>query len=389
MRVQSRILIALTAVMLVAPVGRADDADGVARAAVAGYAANLRSFDPVRCGYTYRQGDASNEANAKAGRLVTVQSSCRAVLTMAGSRIRIDNLGVPFNQGMKGKSAEAIPGTGLKRVPVDFCVQGVYMSNGSEDMAFDTGTTVNIYTPDLPCDPRPPNPLATGAFDWRLQSTPDRMLDQPGRFQFRGEGVQSLDGKPTIRARFVDRDNSSEFVVDFDPARSYLPLRTEVWNTGAGPKGSAELLTTSWLIDAKDCGGGRFFPMRSVTITTPDSNSHSWCVWETSVTSLDADYRPPSTAFEYKLPKGTPLLHFRSDRQPMLSLKQDETITPENLTQFLSRMTFPRSQADVAGRRRPRWWLWVAIGSVGVYGIVVAAVKWGRPRRDPGLPTSA
>ncbi|MBX9583681.1 MAG: hypothetical protein K2X87_25545 [Gemmataceae bacterium] len=373
--------------------GSDDNSSVEARAATLGYGANLRAFDHLRCEFTSRQGTAASAEDAKTGRMA-VDRACDSVLFIDGSNIRLDNRGVSVQEGHKNRKGEPLAGTGLVRLARDFCVQSTYLWNGVEEMVHDAGMAINVYTPDLPASPAANNPLATGVFDWRLQMTPDRMAGLPGQFDLIGEGVQTLDGRPTVRARFITRSGQTAWVVDYDPARGYLPYRVQRLSRPEGTNVPLQLEVESWVTEAKDCGKGRFFPTRVVTVSPVGDGTSTVLFWETLVKSVDPDFKPTPETFAYRPSAGTPVIYFRSGLSPGFELDRSEAIRPSDLPSLVERakLRLPNVTGEVV--RRPRWWLWAGggLGSVALLLLGLLIVrrlgrdKSPRPTSTPNSP---
>lgn len=318
-----------------------DDPTAVARAAVREYGKNLRAFSRYQCQFTSRSGSAASAADARAGK-IEADIGGDSTLAVDGRRVRLDNHGMPPSKGLAGKKGEPIPGTNLGRVAADFFEEDVYLTNGREELhGNDLG--LNVYTPDLPASPQPPHPLTTGQFDFRLGRTPDRMAEKPDEFDIRGEGRQTLDDRATVRVRFEARGGELAgqyaYVVDFDPARGHLPYRTQVLYRLGGANKPLRVVYEAWVPEAKDCGKGRFFPTRVVSVSVPEGDKPGVSVWETAVRSIDPDFTPARDTFEYRPPvKGGHVVYSRGQVYASVGIGPDEVFTPESLPGVVERL---------------------------------------------------
>ena len=119
-------------------------------------------------------------------------------------------------------------------------------------------------------------------------------------------------------------------MVDFDPARGHLPYRTQRLTRPDGSKGPLQSEVESWVLDAKDCGRGRFYPTRVVTFS-PDRGGPAVHAWETVVRSVDADFKPAADTFDYKPADRTGVIYFRPKFNPSLTLPAGATLRPDDL----------------------------------------------------------
>ena len=319
-----------------AALGAADDPTAAARAAVAAYGKNLRAFPHLRCVFHVRRGSAPAADEAKAGR-ITVEMEDDFTYSADGPRVRFDTHGTPVQEGLRGKQGRPLGGN-LNAVQIDFFAESVYLTNGAEELVHDTGMTANLFSPDLPASPDPAHPLATGVFDWHLRRTPDRMAALPDGYNFVGEGPQTLDGRPTVRARFFSVVGDAAWVVDFDPARGHLPYRSQVLDRSDDGKGPLRVTNEAWVLDAKDCGKGRFFPTRVVDYWPYKHDEPMVDVRETVVKELDADFKPTPATFVHRPPDHTGVIYSRSKVCPSISLAAGEAIRAEDLPDLVKRL---------------------------------------------------
>ncbi|MBX9584199.1 MAG: hypothetical protein K2X87_28200 [Gemmataceae bacterium] len=318
--------------------GSADDPTAAARAAIGEYAKNLRAFARYQCKFTTRRGTADSAADAKAGK-INARIVGDSTFTADGQRVRLDNHGIPLSKGLAGKKSEPIPGTNLGRTYIDFFEENVYLSNGREEL-LGNDIAANVYTPDLPASPQPLHPLTIWQFDFRLEQAPDRMAEQPDEYDLRGEGRQTVDGRATVRVRFEAKSKDGPWmawVVDFDPARGHLPYRVQMLAPPFKAKGPLRVVGEAWVLEAKDCGKGRFFPTRVVHVSPSFGGETTVDAWETVVRSIDPDFKPTPETFEYRPPAGTGVIYLRAGASPSIGLAPGEVITPESLPDLVKR----------------------------------------------------
>ena len=357
-----------------------DDRTSAGRAATIGYGANLRSFTQYNCKVTLKQGTATSVAAAKSG-TYSVNTACDATLIVDGNNMRIESHGLPFDEGMKKVRPKKTGKVGLSTVAITFCLKETFLSNGTEDLAYTAGgnLAINIFKPDLPGTPSECQPLATGLFDTRLRNTPDRMITTPDAYLFVGEGFHTLEGRATVRVKFVDKRSPVVWQIDYDVARGYLPIRIARWVEPTKDGEPRRNVHEVWVTEVKDCGKGRFFPTRHVLCYVPDAPGSKVSVSELVVRSVDPDYEPTVEDFTFTLPAGLPVIFFRSNQAPKFTPRQDETITPADLPKLFEMVELKQRDplADTAlPRERTRWWLWIGFGllTVGASALVLRRV---------------
>lgn len=372
------VVVASMAVFGASPPLSGQDRAAEARAAVIGYGANIRSFTNYKCELTWKIGLADSTESAKAGKY-TVTRSCDSILTVDGPRFRVESLGLTLEDGLKERKATKMGNSGLSRVEVDFCQKETFLSNGTEDLAYAAGArlSVNVYEPDLPGSPGLFHPLATSFSGPRLHNTPDRLLAQTDQYDFIGEGIHAVDGRPVVRVRFIRKADRATSTLDLDPARGYQPLRDISRWTQPDDPSKRQYVNEVWVTEIKDCGKGRFFPTRVVLVMPPAEAGGKFNVSEIVVRSVEPDYQATEADFTFTLRAGTPVVFFRGDRAPFFVPRRDEAITPEDIPKLIEMVKLKQKNplADTAlPRDQTRWWLWVGLSLAGL-GIALLVVR--------------
>jgi hypothetical protein len=350
----------------------ADDRADRVRAAVEAFGRNIRGFSKFKCKYTVTHGTAASLDDLKAGRYV-VTHVCEHVTVADGPRLlaRVAPKKVDGGDGEKGR-AEVSP-----------CRPATWLSTGSEGMVHQFGNLVDVWKPDGRW-PGGLNPLALGLSEAHLQETPDALVNRPEGCQLTTDDLPAIDGRPTVGVRFVVKIGPSSQTVRMalDPARGHLPCRTVVSETSTGGSRPASSTWEFWLLDAKDCGRGRFFPIRYVFFSHHAGQERGYRLFDLVVTELDPDHTPTREDLSVDLPAGTGLYLHRQPEGASLTLDRNTTIHVDDLPAVISdlesrlprRLDRPRLR-ELAGR----FWPWAAL--VGGLGVILLAQLWLVRRR--------
>jgi len=212
----------------------------------------------------------------------------------------------------------------------------------SASMLFD-GTNRLRYSPDMKSVNINPGsspghgidvtPFSMGMMGGDEELNPGKVLEEceSGIIFCRTEGTEVIDGIPVISFSFGDNPDKIAFRYSLDEDRGFLPFRIIMYNYSSG-----KVETTVYLTEIQKCSKGRWFPMRSVSVSNPTTPNGLFSVREIKVTSLDIDTPPPETLFGFDIPKGTMLLN----PTQMLSankFQEEEHVTANDLNKLLLR----------------------------------------------------
>ncbi len=155
-----------------------------------------------------------------------------------------------------------------------------------------------------------------------------------GRRHVQYDGTEEVNGVRTMAASVGPTPDSMMMKYFLDPRRGFLPVHHWSRDPRTGEKMLALFIT-----DVKECSGGRWFPMRSVVISNPDSNG-PFSVTEFKVTKLDVDNPPPDDQFYVDVAAGTQVSVPKEPR--LVNLKQDERIGLDQLKPLYDRCELRR-----------------------------------------------
>lgn len=344
------------------------DQETLARAALAGWAANVQAFPFYQCRYVITTAKAKSIEDAIQGKFINAISYENRLL-VDGDNVLYEGLAPP--QPVDPKQAVPIPGKpGFFATPQVVCSDR-YLSNKHQEMAFvPTMQTVNLFSKDKrsPGVPRDP-PLASVLVDV-IQ------LAQSDAWEMSTDGLQELDRRPVVGIRFRNKRHGYVLQYFFDPERSYLPVRREYRTEG---KVKSRIVVTH----VRECSSQRWFPERTVKVSTPDKTGDLYDVSENKIIELNADERPAAADFRVTVPGGT-VVCTNDPSKGYFKLKQDETIHVDDILKLFAmldqKQVTPLMDTAIPRSSRYRWLYWTGAGVGLVLALVGLYAVWRKLR---------
>jgi hypothetical protein len=177
-----------------------------------------------------------------------------------------------------------------------------------------------------------PTPLAYGDFfhgsDYRSPfSAIQRVLE--GKAVLQSKGAVVIDGLPTIHLLIEESTGALEFWLD--PQRGFLPVECE-WRV-LGQDGKARVQLRSALVNAKDCGKGRWFPLHIICGWSPPDGGDRVLLSIVRVSRLQIDNEVDDEDFQLTLPAGWYMYRNSAADSPFSAfrLRQLEKVLPAQL----------------------------------------------------------
>lgn len=287
--------------------------------------AHLDSFPWYKCRYTLTKCEAKSEAAALRGEYKNTRS-CEYVLVVDRSKLKFQTVGVL--KAPSGKNATRDQ-TGKLGVSVDFIPNCDLRFNDYSMRYFSWFKNAHVRAYDPPeHDKLAPLSMSYG----------EHPRHAPANLYLRGEGINPkitgrgeivMDGKPVVHVHGQAQSFDVEYY--FDPSRGSLPLKVVCHNE---PPWSAQKFdSVRYLIEAKPCTQGRWFPMRWILLWIYPGRS-AVEVQEIRVTELDVDNRPTAKDFAVVIPAGTEIVQELKDAKgaPVaFQLRQEEVVSLEDL----------------------------------------------------------
>ncbi len=371
----ARYILLVTAGLLVSA-ARADDPEAEARAALAAYGKNIRSFPAYKCRYTVTHGTAASIEDVRAGRY-DVTAVWEHVTAVDGSNFRSSR------QAKKLPEADGRGNMWKSLRSPESCLR-----TGEDTLIYDHAGTATLHKPDHHITVGF-NPLDMGLFDSRLDDAPDALGAIPKCHIF-SDDVRPIDGRPSVGVQLVNSELGTRALIwrlALDPSRGHLPCRGVL--AAAHANGDEQATGHEfWLLDAKDCGRGRFFPTRFVWVSSPrEKGGGQFRVTEYAAAELIVDRVPTREDLSIELPAGTTLALSHPDGRPSFTLQRDTAIHPDDLAGLVADLEArlpPQSRTGLVARLA-RWWPWLAAGVGGAVAVLLVQLLLTRRRRTtPG-----
>jgi hypothetical protein len=358
------------------------------REAVERFAANVRSFPHYTCKYTVTRAEAYTFDDARAGKWVNAVS-IDCVLRVDGEY-----------EAWTGRVPPRPPSDAPPAKPGQWGAAGLlhlydfdYIGNGR--IGFTNGMGMSgawNFLSSKSWFEVVQVPLRAGhGRKFGALGAPDVLLADPN-FEFADLGTTEADSRRLVRVRFTynydinGRQGQDVREYHLDSSRGYLP------GYQAMPGGSVKTLDgrpldQTFLVDASDCGKGRWFPTRvlSVRAMIPPGVAH--LVSELRVTDLDLA-RPPEDELAVRLPGGSLVIH-NGNPKKRFQVSSAQTIRARQL---------PELEADLDATVPPpgMWeqllapfgsWRWpaVGLGAILLVGALVVVWRW---RRKPAVASA-
>jgi hypothetical protein len=254
-----------------------------------------------------------------------------------------------------------------------------YLTDGTTDFLYEHGSYACVYKSDWPHSSGE-TPLTLAMFDLRRRWAPDTLLANPAEFTFAPDDLQASDGRPTVAARFAGKVETSPVTwrFAFDPARGHLPARMAASDRISPP-------SEVWLLEARDCGRGRFFPTKYISFSHPREPAEPFDVRLYVVTELDPDYTPTREDLTVALPAGTQVsLQLQQTSVWPRSFGLPTTVHADDLPAVVAGLETQQPRRLDRTRIRElagRFWPWAAALAGGLGAILLAQLWLVRRRR--------
>lgn len=187
-----------------------------------------------------------------------------------------------------------------------------------------------------------PSPISGTPFDFALMGENDSgspanlilrasELGKEGAMYEYTESVE-VAGQKLTEVKIHYHNSGLQLTYLLDGKRGFLPTQMKITDT-------AKRLTvaSAYLLEAKECTGGRWFPMRWVSLAHPGNKSESrFAVTDCKVTDLDVDRKPLLSSFVVQVPKGARVNNGK-DPGSQFAVDSDLTVTPDKLSALLDK----------------------------------------------------
>jgi hypothetical protein len=295
-----------------------------------GYLRNRESFTTIDCEFEWRKGKAATRNDAFECRFIGEPTVQTGHWLVDGPLVRYELLCSPALVQETQRIMDKALKTGTNNVSIP-CSDKYFLRSDAYSLNY--GPVVlaaNLFT-KTDQDPdgiriTPFNPDCLGPDEY---SSPARSIDAAlgGRYEGQFLGSERLGGDemlvvglgPGLRQKF-----------GFDPKRGYLM----VYASDTDPNSGKRYYEVK-VLEAKECPGGHWFPMRIVSVLSPDTSS-PFAIRELKVLNLAVDAKPPRDSFQLQLPPGVQVNCI--GRMEWLNIREATTITPQDLPALHERM---------------------------------------------------
>jgi len=275
-----------------------------------GYLANRESFRFIDCRFEYRFAKASTVQDALRGRFTSKGAIRYGHWLVNGSNVRYELICDPavtmavrahVEQEMK-KARTAGPKGGTNEVKIECADMLGLVNHDSFSMSYAPILVgANLY----PREDAKHALISLTPFNIDIMGTNERVNPAfllreclSGKLVGRFLGTERINDVPVMVARVETGEKGVLTKFGFDPVRGYLPVYISDHNEKTGKMNYEAFVT-----DAKKCSNARWFPMRTVLVSSPDSKP-PLNVQEVKVVKLDVDNEPALDRFCLELPKG-------------------------------------------------------------------------------------
>ena len=155
-----------------------------------------------------------------------------------------------------------------------------------------------------------------------------------------------------------------------------MPVRREYWAEG---KVKSRIMVTH----VRECSSQRWFPERTVKVSTPDKTGDLYDVSENKLIELNADERPATTDFRVTVPGGT-VVCTNDTSKGYFKLKQDENVHVDDIPKLFAmldqKQVTPLMDTAIPRSSPYRWLYWVGAGVGLVLALVSLYTVWRKLR---------
>ena len=355
-----------------------DDVDA-ARAAALASEANFESIRTYKCRYIITKANAASADQALRGNYTNAQK-CEFSLAVDREKTKLETVTRLDTTPPKNKQEIVNPNNGekVKVYSTPFIPLGE-LRNGETSLSYarqwrqaqiiKQRTDLAGETPFEELYWRP----SGGLKSWRNAVEQGR-----GRISSGGQTIEK--GRAVIGLQY--NLDSLEVSLRFDPSQGYLPVHIVLKSLTGGGRAHENHTV---LLEAKEVGKGRWFPMHVVSFSAPEAEGQSLHIRDLHVTEITVD-KVTDADLALQVSAGTTI--FRQDMPvgsgEYITLQQDEKIGPADIAKIEA--TCKEAGSRGAGDRtvklskNRRNWKWYSLGA-GLVLMVLTAVLYRRYRR--------
>ncbi len=336
------------------------------------YQANLDSFDRITCRYTITAGYAKTTEDALAGKFILEKCEVgKAIWLKRGSNsvVRLEE-DPRTKQRLDNPKLEQFPGhPGLLIGPGSYFQTTRFLTNGKQSLTYEPRMRSASLAQNLEERPFDETPFRALWYGTTSETLPGLARDVMQGKRTAAITNETINGRQLVQLRFADSEGS-ENIIGVDPERGFLPIRRrflankEEW-------GQADVF------EVRDCGNGRWFPMRSLFIQTKHDPPGIVGIYECKVTELDTETLPAESDISIELPAGTMVLNHDKFKE-RFETRRVERIHPDDLEHIMKMAaeapTNPVMDTAIEPPHRKRWMWWVAGGVGAVLLLLIVAL---------------
>lgn len=350
------------------------------KAAAIGSEANFSKLRSFKCRFTITKADALSPSEALKGNYSNARQ-CEFLLVVDGKNSKLQALTAIDTTPPKNLKEGINPSSGQKQkyfstdfLPVAELNFGEtklsHMASWRQAQIIDGDGGVSEETPLSALYWKPTNGLRS----WRSAA------DQ-GQAKINSRGVVTEGGATGIHLEY--QTESSRMSILFDPNRGYLPVRCELFSVTSNGERRPGLLVQ--MLDAKDVGARRWFPVHIVSFSEPRRHGQTLSLMDYRVNELVMD-KVSDEDLRLELPAGTTVL--RRDMpvggREYITFRQNEKLAPSDIPRLERMLTdsakLPMMDTAVNPRNRQSYWKWAAL-ALGAVLLAVTLFLYLRHRR--------
>jgi hypothetical protein len=376
---QWRVFCASLSLALTIGSARGDERDEAAAACIA-YQANMNALSKFKCRYTYAKAQAATAEKALAGELTNVRK-CDYLLVVDGEKKKLQTL-TELDMNPPKNLQKVGNGVGWS---VDFRPVADLRLNGEELSYYAPWTVATLTEKGEPMHRWDDNPL--DIVGWENSLGPVRLFElwrTKQRTDIGSVGKQVVGGRPVLSVVFQSTQwGSSEF--QFSQTEGHLPLRRI--DHLLSPEGRKYPETQKHLLETRDVGKQRWFPIHSLRLIFPDKEGAPIFVTDVRVTELVMD-KVTEEDLTIELPAGTEIGWRLPDKHndERFKLRQKERLSPKDIPRVQSMLhesaTKPLMDTAVKSYERKSNLKWYLLGG-GATLVGASLVVYRRARQRP------
>jgi hypothetical protein len=286
------------------------DIKTVCRTIADGYRANRTSFGAFTCRFTFKWGQAATLDDAKIGKIEsTVEADGLWIVDGPRTRYLLVTTSVKPRKGPEPVEQRNVREHQVTVVATPG-VQESYLQN-KDVRAQQSGRFIRLSPARGKEDMPHITPFSLGVMggDATLLG---RVAD--GRDNAHVDGTVEENGKSLLALSCGPKGRPARLIYRFDPKRGYLPVH--FWNVD--PDSGKRKFEAS-LLELKDCGSGRWIPLRGIVVSGTKDDPWPRRVREMRVTQLKLE-RPDENDFALDVPSGTRFFDSISRQQTVIQV---------------------------------------------------------------------